>query len=67
MKSKLNRDFYDNLPGFVCIILEELIEEFGKEEWFSKAWEEYRQHILNSSMDDMKMPGYIFQKYIKDE
>ena len=33
--------------------------------WFEKAWEEYRQHVLSSSMDDMKMPGYVFNKYIE--
>lgn len=62
----INKDFYNNLPGMVCIMLDELIEKYGKEEWFEKAWEEYRQHILNSDMDDMKMPGYTFKKYIKE-
>lgn len=63
----MNRDFYDNLPGVVCEILEDLIKDFGKEEWFEKAWNEYREHIKNSSMDEMKMPGYVFNKYIKVE
>lgn len=63
----MEKDFYDDLPGMVCVMLEELIEEYGKEKWFNKAWEEYRQHVLNSSMDDMKMPGYVFGKYIKEK
>lgn len=58
------KDFYNELPGMVCIMLDGLIKKYGKEEWFEKAWEEYRQHILSSGMDDMKMPGYIFNKYI---
>ena len=33
----------------------------------NKAWEEYRKHIKNSSMDDMKMPGYVFNKYVKED
>ena len=63
----MNKDFYDNLPGMVCFILDELIEKYGKEKWFKNAWEEYRKHILLSSMDDMKMPGYVFNKYIDKE
>lgn len=61
---KVNKDFYDDLPGGVCIILDGLIKKHGKEEWFKKAWEEYRQHVLNSDIEDMKMPGYVFSKYI---
>lgn len=67
---KMNKDFYVDLPGMVCVILDELIEKYGKENWFNKAWEEYRQHVKNSSMDDVKMPGFVFNKYIngdKDE
>ena len=63
----MNKDFYSNLPGFVCLILEDLIEIYGNEPWFDKAWEEYRKHIKNSSMDDMKMPGYVFNKYVKED
>ena len=63
----LNKDFYDNLPGMVCVVLEEFIEKYSKEQWFEDAWEEYRQHILNSSMGDMRMPNYIFNKFTNKE
>lgn len=63
----MNKDFYANLPGWVCVVLDNLIEKYGNETWFDKAWEEYRQHIKNSSMDDMKMPGYVFNKYVKED
>ena len=64
--SKLNKDFYSDLPAMVCIELDDkYIPKFSKEKWFEKAWEEYRQHIKTSSMEDMKMPGFIFNKYIK--
>lgn len=63
----MNKDFYSNLPGFVCLILDDLTEKYGNEPWFDKAWEEYRKHIKNSSMDDMKMLGYVFNKYVKED
>ena len=63
----MNKDFYNDLPGCVCEILEDFIKQFGQEEWFGMAWEEYRQHILSSSMDDMKMPGYVFNKYLESK
>lgn len=63
--SNLNKDFYNALPSMVCEGLDNhFIPKYGKEEWFTKAWEEYRQHINNSNMDTMKMPAFVFQKYI---
>lgn len=62
----MNKDFYKDLPGWLCVVLDELIKKYGNEPWFDKAWEEYRQYIKNSSMDDMKMPGYVFNKYINN-
>lgn len=63
---KMNKDFYEDLPGAVAIILESYIGKYGKEDWFEEAWEKYREHIKTSSMDDMKMPGYVFAKYIAE-
>ena len=48
-------------------ILESFIKEYESENWFTEAWEEYRQHVLNTSMDDVKMPSYIFKKYIEEK
>ena len=65
MMNELNKDFYDDIPSMVCEQLERVfIPKFGKEEWFAKAWEEYRQHIKESDMETMKMPMFIFKKYI---
>jgi hypothetical protein len=63
---KLNKDFYDRLPSMVCESLEGLIiPKYRKEEWFNPAWEEYRQHIFScKNLEDMKMPGFVFKKYI---
>ena len=63
----MNKDFYEELPGMVCAILDDLIEKYGDKQWFNQAWEEYRQHIKDNSMDDMKMPGYVFNKYIDNK
>lgn len=60
----INKDFYDDLPGMVCCMLDVLIDKYGTMLDFKEAWEEYRQHIKSSSMEDMKMPGYIFNKYL---
>lgn len=62
----MNKDFYNDLPGGVCIILDSYIKKYGKEEWFQEAWEKYREHVKNSDMDDMRMPGYVFAKYISE-
>jgi len=62
----LNKDFYRDLPSFACYSLENLIKEYGKEDWFPQAWEEYRHHIKTSSMDKMKMPGFVFKKYVNN-
>lgn len=65
---EINKDFYDNLPSMVCQQLDNIfIPKFREEKWFNEAWEEYRQHIKNNNMDDMKMPYYIFKKYINPE
>lgn len=63
--SALNKDFYNDLPGVVCVMCNQLIKKYGKENWFPKAWEEYRQHVKTQDMDHMKMPGFVFGKYIK--
>src|SRR5574344_3042160 len=66
ISKKLNKDFYKDLPGMVCEILDDLIQKYGDQKWFIEAWNEYRTHVNSSRMDSMKMPGHIFNKYIKD-
>ncbi len=63
----LNKDFYDKLPGFVCEALDDLIEQYEAESWFDTAWEEYRKYVLGiEDIFDIRMPGFIFNKYIKE-
>lgn len=62
---KLNKDFYNDLPSMICEQLDDVfIPKYGKETWFDEAWEEYRQHIKTTKMDEMKMPMFIFKKFI---
>ena len=63
---KLNKDFYSDLPSMVPPMLERLITQYRNEPWFEKAWNEYRQHVINSNMDEVKMPGFVFNKYTKE-
>ena len=65
ISKKLNKDFYDDLPEVVCITMDKLIQEYANEDWFIKAWNEYREHVLNTDMSNIKMPGFVFNKYIK--
>lgn len=67
---ELNRDFYNSLPGMVCEQLENMfiptLQKIDADR-FAKAWEEYRQHILTTDMDNMMMPYGTFKKYFTDE
>lgn len=60
----LNKDFYNDVPSMVCEQLDRIITKYRSEKWFETAWEEYRQHIKSSTMDTMKMPGFVFKKFI---
>lgn len=64
----LNRDFFRDLPEVICQILNELTWKWGKYSWFNKAWEEYRKHVLDAGLGGKyKMPGFIFNPYIKEQ
>lgn len=62
----MEKDFYRELPGFVCDVLEQFIDKYGKEIWFQDAWEDYRKHVKTTSMDEVRMPAYVFSKYISE-
>ncbi len=62
----IEKDFYNELPSMICEILDDdIIPKYKDKEWFKDAWEEYRQHILTTDMDNAKMPGFVFKKYIE--
>lgn len=65
MIKTINKDFYSDLPGSIAEMMDEFIVKYSDQDWFNRAWAEYRAHVLASSIDDMKMPGFVFNKYIE--
>lgn len=64
LNKMLNKDFYAELPESARSMLDELIFEYGDRDWFTHAFNEYREHVYSNTYPSMKMPGYIFNKYI---
>lgn len=56
----------NNFPGCVCEALQSLSNKYSKEPWYEEACDRYSYHVLTTDMDNVRMPGYIFGKYIKD-
>ena len=67
INSKLEKDFYDQLPENVCMILDNLIMNHADKEWFVKSFNKYRNHILESYPGEMRMPGFIFNEYLNED
>lgn len=64
----MNKDFYNRLPSCICAMLDDnIIPNYKNEIWFNEAWEKYRQHVLTTSINEMKMPWHVFNKYINKE
>lgn len=66
LKMDLNKDFYEKLTSGVCAVMESLINKYQDREWFESTWNEYRDYVINSTIDDIKLPGIVFNKYLKD-
>lgn len=64
INEKLNKDFYGDLPSIACEGLETLIKSYYDRDWFVQAWNKYRTHVLHSDIENLQMPGFIFNKYI---
>lgn len=58
-------DFLDSLPRNLSYALDELRSRFRDCEWFEKAWNEYRDHVLQGGR--IKAPGFIFNKHIEKQ
>ena len=68
MSNEINKDFYNLLPSMVCMQLDDIwIPKFSARDWFPKAWEEYRQHVKETSMDEVRMPMHVFKNYLTEE
>lgn len=59
----LDKSHYESLPGIVCEQLDGLIPHHEVFTNFTRAWNEYVIHVLTTDMDNVKMPGYVFNKY----
>lgn len=61
----LKKDHYDKLPSMACEILERIKDKYGENHWFEEAWNEYRAYVLKTPAMKLRMPGYVFKKYVK--
>ncbi len=67
LDKKIEKDFYSDLPGFICESLDGIIRKYGDQPWFLEAWNKYRAHVLETNIDDVRTPGFIFKTYINPE
>ena len=63
----IKKDHYARLPGVVCEVLDRIITKHSDEPWFNKAWNEYRNYVFKTSINNMRMPGLIFKKYVDND
>jgi len=65
---ELRKDHYDKLPSMACETLDMiLVGKYSKEIWFNEAWDAYRSYVLKTPSRLLRMPGYIFKKYINSK
>lgn len=64
-----NKDFYEKLPEEIREVMWRLIDRWSEYDWFDKAWNEYRNHVLEASKNGHKIraPGFIFNKHIGEQ
>lgn len=67
MHQKIDKSFYGDLPEVVTEKLDSLIDSYSNEEWFIHAWNEYRDYVFMTNFEELRMPGYIFNKYTGKE
>lgn len=63
MHEKLDKSFYQDLPSVVCEIIDDMIDRYSEEKWFLKAFNEYRDYVMQTDIEDLRMPGCVFNKY----
>lgn len=61
-------DFERCLPSYVREALDRCRWSWNSEDWFIKAYEEYRSYVLKAAAanEEIKGPGVVFNKYIDD-
>ena len=61
-------DFERCLPSYVREALDRCRWSWNNEDWFIKAYEEYRSYVLKAAAanEEIKGPGVVFNKYIDE-
>lgn len=65
VRRNLNKDFYMAIPSGLQLVLDHIIEKYQDNEWFESAFNSYRDHVLESTNDQLKLPGVAFSQYFK--
>lgn len=60
----MNKEFYNKLPGCICACLDNICLKYSDKPWFDEALDRYAYHVESSDMDTLRLPGYIFNRYI---
>lgn len=55
-----NKDFYTYIPMWIQNKLDMKVLLYRNEEWFTKAWNEYRTHCMKTKVEDIQDPDYFF-------
>lgn len=65
----VKRDFFDDLPRAICEVLDSISWRWRSCDWFEEAWNKYRDHVLNASVNGtaIKAPGFVFNEYIDEQ
>lgn len=66
MADTFNKDFYTYIPLWIQNKLDMKILLYRNEEWFEKAWEQYRKHCMKAKVDDVEDPDFFFIKKEKE-
>lgn len=66
MSNTLNKDFYSYIPLWMQNNLDMKILLYGNEEWFIKAWNDYRKMCLTMRRKDIQEPDVFFAKAERD-
>ena len=58
----MNKDFYTYIPLWIQNKLDMKILLYRNEQWFVKAWNDYRTMCMKSKQTDIEDPDYFFIK-----
>lgn len=62
MSSTYDKGFYAYIPLYMQNELDALIKQYGGEEWFAKAYENYKTLCLYFNLSSIERPGAFFER-----